>query len=163
MEDGKVTLAFGTDYEHGGTNHPRNILPIHPACVPVQPETPEPAIPELELDLPAPPPVVGAIELTGRIDRGADTVVGEWLEQCGTRPPDSVIARVGKQVRKLIGEGMVPADISAGLAAWQAKGLDPAAIPSMVNAAMNGDNGSTTDRRVAAGMRLAQEYRDRGR
>lgn len=68
---------------------------------------------------------------------GADTIVAEWLERCVKRPPGSVIGRVGKQIKKLLGDDIDPDDIRRGMAKWMTKGADPSSIPSFVNQAMN--------------------------
>lgn len=69
------------------------------------------------------------------VDVGA--IVGEWLESCIKRPPNSVISRIGKQIKAMSEDAIDRADIRAGLAAWQAKGADPSSLPSFVNQAMN--------------------------
>jgi hypothetical protein len=71
----------------------------------------------------------------------AQALTAEWLDRCARRPPRDVIGRVGKQLSRLLGDGIDPADIRAGLAAWQAKGLDPSVLPSVVNEVMNGGRG----------------------
>src|SRR5690349_2140958 len=68
---------------------------------------------------------------------GAAQIVSEWIERCAKRPPGSVIGRVGKQIKKLLDDGITANDIRRGLALWMAKGADPSTIPSFVNQAMN--------------------------
>jgi hypothetical protein len=67
----------------------------------------------------------------------AQTLLGEWLDHCTKRPPKNVIGQAAKQIKALIGEGIDPADIRRGLAAWHTKGQHPSTLPSFVNAAMN--------------------------
>ena len=67
----------------------------------------------------------------------AAVIVGEWLDRCTKRPPGSVIGRVGKQIKKLLDDGIHADDIRRGLSRWMAKGADPSSIPSFVNEAMN--------------------------
>jgi hypothetical protein len=107
----------------------------------------------------------------------AQTIVSEWLDRVRKRPPGSVIGRVGKQVKKLLDEGIDPDDVRSGMARWMAKGADPSTIPSFVNQAMNAASPasaapagnvlafpgqprpSTTDQRVAQALALAAELR----
>lgn len=69
------------------------------------------------------------------VDVGA--IVAEWIDSCIKRPPNSVISRVGKQIKAMADDAIDRADIRSGLAAWQAKGADPSSLPSFVNQAMN--------------------------
>lgn len=100
----------------------------------------------------------------------AQTIVGEWLSRVNKRPPQSVIGQTGKQIKKLLDEGIDPDDIRAGLARWMRKGSAPSAIPSFVNEAMNaapqpfgtnviplpnGQSLTGTDARVAGWLALA--------
>jgi len=88
----------------------------------------------------------------------AQTYLAEWLDHCASRPPGSVVGQVGKQLKAMLAEGIDPADVRAGLAAWHVKGLHPSTLPSVVNELMNASpaqaraspNGSTADRRVAS-------------
>lgn len=70
----------------------------------------------------------------------ARTVIAEWIERCAKRPPNRVVARVGKYVAEMLGEGIDPDDIRRGMATWMRKGLDPAVLPSVVNETMNRTN-----------------------
>lgn len=95
----------------------------------------------------------------------ADQLIGEWIEHCRRRPPGSVIGQVGKQIKQMLAEGVDPADMRRGLAAWHTKGLHPSALPSVVNELMNAPAGragnrkpSTTDERVNAALALAAQY-----
>jgi len=114
------------------------------------------------------PPTAAA--LTRRDDEPATTqaLIGEWIEHCRKRPPGPVIGQVSKQVKAMIEEGIDPADVRRGLAAWHVKGIHPSALPSVVNELMNASptaalaraspRPSTTDLRVnqaiAAGERV---------
>ncbi len=159
-------------YGDGGTDHPRNIQAVHPGCVvsvPVQPaERPAaPFVQEALPDMPALPalvaaPVAPAAPLMGRVETRVQAIIGAWIDGCKARPPEQIVARVGKAVKALVAEGLVPADISNGLTEWQERGLDPSAIASCVNMVINGDHRSTADRRVADGLALAEHYREQG-
>lgn len=68
----------------------------------------------------------------------AQTIVAEWLDRVGKRPPASVIGQMAKQIRVLLeDDGIDPDDIRRGIARWMAKGLHPAVLPSVVNEVMN--------------------------
>lgn len=67
----------------------------------------------------------------------AQTLIGEWIDHCRKRPPDRVIGQVGKELRALLAEGVDPADVRRGLAAWARKGLHPSTLASAVNEVMN--------------------------
>ncbi|MET8908369.1 hypothetical protein [Micromonospora sp. NPDC004551] len=104
------------------------------------------------------PPAVAEGDSTRAVT--AQTIVGEWLDRCRRRPPRQVVGQVAKHIREMLTEGIDPDDIRRGTAAWMAKGLHPAALPSVVNEVMNRgplpptDRPSTTDARVAATLAL---------
>lgn len=98
----------------------------------------------------------------------AEQILGQWLEACRKRPPSRVVDDVGRHVAALLRDGIDPADVREGLRLWQAKGLDPARIPAVVNQVMNrapsnvlalparaDPRPSTTDQRVHDGLALA--------
>lgn len=70
----------------------------------------------------------------------ADSVgglVAGWLDGCKVRPLSKVIARVGREVKQAISEDIPPHLIREALDVWQAKGLDPSLIPSVINQVAN--------------------------
>ena len=68
----------------------------------------------------------------------AQTIVGEWLERCTTRPPSRVIGQLSKEIRVLLDEDRIdPFYVRRGVAHWMAKGLHPSTLPSVVNEVMN--------------------------
>jgi len=101
-----------------------------------------------------------------------DELIADWIEHMPKRPPGQVIARVGKHIKAMLAEGIDPADVRAGIAAWARKGKDPSVLPSIVNEVMNAapswaaparPRPSTTDAAVAAGdLALAEARRMRG-
>lgn len=64
-------------------------------------------------------------------------LIGEWISHCRKRPPAAVIGQVSKLIKNMLAEGIDPADVRRGLAAWHSKGLHPSTLPSVVNEAMN--------------------------
>lgn len=94
----------------------------------------------------------------------AQTLIAEWIDHCGARPPSDVVGQVSKRVATMLAEGIPYADVRRGLAAWQAKGLHPSALPSVVHETRTASNRrtstSTTDQRVADALALRDELRD---
>jgi len=111
------------------------------------------------------PPTAGnSLALVPRAPETTDELVGEWIAHCRSRPPNSVLGQVAKQVKALLAEGIDPVDVRAGLAAWHRKGIHPSTLPSVVNEVMNAaparasPKPSTTDSRVASALDIAAEY-----
>jgi hypothetical protein len=74
-----------------------------------------------------------------------------------------VIGQIARHVKAMLAEGIDPADLRRGLAAWHGKNLHPSTLPSVVNEVMNGSRTtapkqSTTDLKVATGLALAEKY-----
>lgn len=63
----------------------------------------------------------------------AQTLVGEWIDHCNTRPPGRMIGHTAREVKALLDEGIPVEDIRGGLAAWHRKGLHPSTIASVVH------------------------------
>ncbi|MFF5971475.1 hypothetical protein ACFY7C_08080 [Streptomyces sp. NPDC012769] len=64
-------------------------------------------------------------------------LIGEYAAGCTHRPPQDVLSRLGREVRKLLNEGIAPDHIRAGLDRHRTKGLHPSTLPSLVHEAMN--------------------------
>lgn len=64
-------------------------------------------------------------------------LIGEYAASCAHRPPQGVLGHLGREVAKLLAEGIAPEHIRAGLARHRAKGLHPSTLPSLVHEAMN--------------------------
>ncbi|WP_329307088.1 hypothetical protein OG322_27305 [Streptomyces sp. NBC_01260] len=67
----------------------------------------------------------------------ASQLVGEYVAACEERPPSDVIGHLGRITKKLLGEGIAPEHIRAGLANFAAHPKHPSVLTSMVNEAMN--------------------------
>lgn len=67
----------------------------------------------------------------------AQTLVAEWIDRCRKRPPGNVIGHTSKLIKAMLEEGIDSDDIRSGIEAWADKGLNPAALPSVVNEVMN--------------------------
>lgn len=94
---------------------------------------------------PAPHTISGSVS--------AKDLVGEYVASCEYRPPSDVLGRLGKVIGKLLGEGIAPGHIRAGMDRMRAKGLSVALLPSLVNEAMN-----TPTPRVAAGAAVHRPW-----
>lgn len=93
---------------------------------------------------------------------GADTLIGEWLEAAQQRPPKAVVGQVARTVAGLLAEGLDPAVVRQGLAAWATKGIHPSTLPSVVHEVQvsAGRNGrpATTDARVRQNLAMVQHF-----
>ncbi|GAA2507427.1 hypothetical protein [Streptomyces gobitricini] len=67
----------------------------------------------------------------------AQDLVDEYAAGCAHRPPSDVLGQLGRVVGKLLGEGIAPAHIRAGMDRMRAKGLSARLLPALVNEAMN--------------------------
>ncbi|MFF8992708.1 hypothetical protein ACF09H_22770 [Streptomyces sp. NPDC014983] len=67
----------------------------------------------------------------------ANQLIAEYAAACAHRPPENVLGHLGREVRKLLLEGIAPAHVRAGLDLHRAKGLHPSTLPSLVHEAMN--------------------------
>lgn len=64
-------------------------------------------------------------------------LIGEYAASCAHRPPSGVLGHLGREVGKLLKEGIEPEHIRAGLSRHRAKGLHPSTLASLVHEAMN--------------------------
>ncbi|MBT2506990.1 hypothetical protein J7I98_14045 [Streptomyces sp. ISL-98] len=71
----------------------------------------------------------------------ANQLVGEYIAACDERPPSDVIGHLGRITKKLLGEGIAPEYIRAGLQNFAANPKHPSVLTSMVNEAMNARSG----------------------
>ncbi|MFB7637149.1 hypothetical protein ACFC0M_40275 [Streptomyces sp. NPDC056149] len=67
----------------------------------------------------------------------AKQLIGEFVGSCAHRPPEKLLGHLGREVNQLLGEGIAPDHVRAGLERLRAKGLSPSVLPSLVNEAMN--------------------------
>ncbi|WP_330457424.1 hypothetical protein OIB37_11240 [Streptomyces sp. NBC_00820] len=67
----------------------------------------------------------------------ANQLLGEYVAACDERPPSDVIGHLGRITKKLLGEGIAPEHIRAGLLNFAANPKHPSVLTSMVNEAMN--------------------------
>ncbi|WP_432077167.1 hypothetical protein [Streptomyces wuyuanensis] len=87
----------------------------------------------------------GSLVPTGRTapaaSVSANQLVGEYVATCDERPPSDVIGHLGRITKKLLGEGVAPEHIRAGLANFATNPKHPSVLTSMVNEAMNARSG----------------------
>ena len=68
----------------------------------------------------------------------AQTLTSEWIDHCTTRPPSQVIGQVSRHLKQLLEVDCIEyKQVRAGLIRWQAKGLHPSTLPSVVNEVIN--------------------------
>ncbi|MFF3750519.1 hypothetical protein ACFYYH_08680 [Streptomyces sp. NPDC002018] len=67
----------------------------------------------------------------------AKELVGEYVASCQERPPGDVIGHLGRITKKLLGEGIAPEHVRAGLKRFTDIQGHPSRLPSLVNDAMN--------------------------
>ncbi|MCM8551879.1 hypothetical protein [Streptomyces sp. STCH 565 A] len=67
----------------------------------------------------------------------AKQLIAEYSAACAHRPPQGVLGHLGREVRKLLAEGIAPDHIRAGLVLHRTKGKHPSILPSLVHEAMN--------------------------
>ena len=67
----------------------------------------------------------------------ANQLVGEYIAACAERPPGDVLGHLGRTVKKLLGEGIAPEHVRAGLKRFAEIQGHPSRLPSLVNDAMN--------------------------
>ncbi|MFJ4007371.1 hypothetical protein ACIPWL_28490 [Streptomyces sp. NPDC090023] len=88
----------------------------------------------------------GSLIPTGRTAPAADVsatqLVREYVAACDERPPSDVLGHLGRIAKKLLGEGIAPEHIRAGLVNFAANPRHPSVLTSMVNEAMNARSGS---------------------
>ncbi|MFJ9468744.1 hypothetical protein [Streptomyces caniferus] len=71
----------------------------------------------------------------------ANQLIGEYTAACDQRPPNDVIGHLGRITKKLLGEGIAPEHIRAGLQNFAANPKHPSVLTSMVNEVMNAPSG----------------------
>ncbi len=67
----------------------------------------------------------------------AQTILGEYIDRCRKRPPNSVVGQMAKQIKGLLKEDFDPDIIRRGIAQWMTKELHPSVLPSIVNSLVN--------------------------
>ncbi|WP_457541539.1 hypothetical protein [Streptomyces filamentosus] len=85
---------------------------------------------------------LGSTPLGGASAPAPDSVstkdlIGEYVAGCPHRPPQDVLSHLGREVKKLLDEGIAPDHIRAGLDRHRTKGLHASLLPSLVHEAMN--------------------------
>ncbi|MFE2323906.1 hypothetical protein ACFXD5_08330 [Streptomyces sp. NPDC059385] len=78
----------------------------------------------------------------------AQQLVAEYAAACEKRPPEKVLGHVGREIGKLLHEGIDPNHIRAGVDRMRLKSLYPSLLPSLVNEAMNPPQATAGARRA---------------
>lgn len=126
-----------------------------------------------------------------RSGESARTIIENWIDWLGTRPPGRVVGQVAKLVGEMLAEGIAADPIKIALADMSRRSLHPSVLPSLVAeqqvraqrserpemaADVTGAPGGAvvairpratttgvTNQRVTAGLELAERYRSEGR
>ncbi|MGW6389706.1 hypothetical protein ACWFR1_04195 [Streptomyces sp. NPDC055103] len=119
---GQSRFREHSPHPHGGLTEP-SVSPHHPDLGPRNRD-------------------LGSTPLGGASAPAPDSVstkdlIGEYAAGCAHRPPQGVLGHLGREVKKLLDEGISPNHIRAGLDLQRAKGLHPSTLPSLVHEAMN--------------------------
>ncbi|POX43380.1 hypothetical protein C3486_00140 [Streptomyces sp. Ru73] len=119
---GQETLTEYSVSPHGGSSEP-SVSPHGPDLGP------------RNVDLGSSPS--GAASAPAPGSASTQQLIGEYAASCAHRPPQGVLGHLGREVSKLLKEGIAPEHIRAGLARHRAKGLHPSTLASLVHEAMN--------------------------
>ncbi|CDR10470.1 hypothetical protein [Streptomyces iranensis] len=125
---GQLTFSEPSVSPHGGNGEP-SVSPHHPDLGP------------RNVDLGSPPS--GGASAPAPESVSTQQLIGEYAASCAHRPPNGVLGHLGREVAKLLKEGIDPEHIRAGLARHRAKGLHPSTLPSLVHEAMNATSAPT--------------------
>lgn len=101
------------------------------APAPAYPPPTEPTVPPT----PTPVPTTSGEVALATPDVGA--LVAGFIEGCRERPPSSFVARIGKEVRSLVLEGIEAEAIRGGLTIVAERGLAPTTLPSAIHEHLN--------------------------
>lgn len=124
-----------------------------------------------EASLPREDPDLGSDEAVT-----AQSLVGEWVDHCATRPPGRTLGQVAKLLGEMLAEGVPAAAVRSGLARWHSaavtdpNGKHPSTLPGFVHAAANAGTAfgppavaqakpSTSDLRVQEAFNVGAEIR----
>jgi len=83
------------------------------------------------------PPSAGADAPQADAPVTSQTIVGEWLDRCQSRPPSRVIGQLSKEIKGLLDEGINPDHVRRGVAEWMTRNAHPSTLASFVNGVMN--------------------------
>ena len=87
----------------------------------------------------------------------AQDILGAWLNNQTARPPQRVIGHLAKEIKTLLDEGQPYADVLHAVHTWNAKGLSPSLLPSVLHETRNKTSrpANANERRQAAYQTLA--------
>ena len=76
-------------------------------------------------------------ELALRDEPTSQTLLAEWIDHCAEPPPSRVKGHVAKEIKTLLSDGVPYERVRSGLAEWNALGLHPSTLPSVVHGQAN--------------------------
>ena len=129
-------------------------------------------LPEEHLGAIAPAPedddvIQGELVPAGEPTPTAQTLVGEWLNNMGTRPPQRVIGHLSREIKTLLDEGYDYGLVRAAVIRWSSKGLHPSTLASVLHeiqtkqAQPMGGPDNRINETLAAGQRLQAMLNER--
>jgi hypothetical protein len=86
---------------------------------------------------PAPPSQRVALVVASESEPTSQTLVAEWIDHCAEKPPSRVIGHIAKETKAMLDDGIAYERVRAGLAEWNARGLHPSTLPSIVHELAN--------------------------
>lgn len=110
-----VTSAVSHAASHGPPSHG-----------PPDPTRPDPTRPSTK-------PPAGTAAPSSANPATAQTLIGEWVDSLDVRPPSRVIGQLSREVKQLLDDGQPVDDVRHAVAAWQAKGLNPSTLASVLH------------------------------
>ncbi|MFG3253279.1 hypothetical protein [Streptomyces sp. NPDC048172] len=135
-EDSDVPHEPSPDHEAAGHKAFREpSLHTHDATSAPAANTHGPDLGPRNVDLGSPPSGGAAAPAPESVS--TQQLIAEYAASCAHRPPNDVLGHLGREVAKLLAEGIAPGHIRAGMARHRAKGLHPSTLPSLVHEAMN--------------------------
>lgn len=96
-------------------------------------------------------------------EQTAQTLIGEWIDNCSERPPGRVIGQLSKEIKTLLDEGQDYQQVRSAVQAWNTKGTHPSVLPSVLHELRNKRSQppqqfqSASERRAIQGMNLVED------
>ncbi|MFB4193371.1 hypothetical protein [Streptomyces carpaticus] len=132
--NGPTDRSATSTIPHDGRETPgERVLPEHSANP--RRSLPEPSAPGYRILDP------GSVSPSGRTAPAesptARSLIAEYVAGCQKRPPSTVLGHLGREISKLLAEGIDPEHVRAGLERFRTKPMHPSTLASLVNEAMN--------------------------
>lgn len=96
-------------------------------------------------------------------EQTAQTLIGEWIDNCSERPPGKVIGQLSKEIKSLLDEGHEYQQVRSAVQEWNTKGLHASVLPSVLHEIRNKRTAprqqfqTSSERRYQAGAQLVAD------